>query len=85
MQFDALVAALPLSSEEDQLKRIQELQVGTRQIRLICQTPIFLGWASGLLPTVNCAQIWDMQAENEVVGLELQKQLEAAGNMFLTV
>jgi hypothetical protein len=27
MQFDALVAALPLSSEEDQLKRIQELQV----------------------------------------------------------
>uniref|UniRef100_A0ACD6AAU4 Uncharacterized protein n=1 Tax=Avena sativa TaxID=4498 RepID=A0ACD6AAU4_AVESA len=42
-KFDALVAALPLSSEEDQLKRIQELQ-----------------------------------AENEVVGLELQKQLEAA-------
>ncbi|KAG2576556.1 mediator of RNA polymerase II transcription subunit 21-like [Panicum virgatum] len=42
-RFDALVAALPLSSEEDQLKRIQELQ-----------------------------------AENEVVGLELQKQLEAA-------
>jgi hypothetical protein len=28
LQFDALVAALPLSSEEDQLKRIQELQVG---------------------------------------------------------
>jgi hypothetical protein len=27
MQFDALVAALPLSSEEDQVKRIQELQV----------------------------------------------------------
>ncbi|XP_066330512.1 mediator of RNA polymerase II transcription subunit 21 [Miscanthus floridulus] len=43
-KFDALVAALPLSSEEDQVKRIQELQ-----------------------------------AENEVVGLELQKQLEAAG------
>uniref|UniRef100_A0A0A9E0W0 Mediator of RNA polymerase II transcription subunit 21 n=1 Tax=Arundo donax TaxID=35708 RepID=A0A0A9E0W0_ARUDO len=42
-KFDALVAALPLSSEEDQLKRIQ-----------------------------------DLQAENEVVGLELQKQLEAA-------
>ncbi|KAG2581426.1 mediator of RNA polymerase II transcription subunit 21-like [Panicum virgatum] len=42
-RFDALVAALPLSSEEDQLKRIQELQ-----------------------------------AENEIVGLELQKQLEAA-------
>ncbi|GJN39740.1 hypothetical protein PR202_gb28876 [Eleusine coracana subsp. coracana] len=42
-KFDALVAALPLSSEDDQLKRIQELQ-----------------------------------AENEVVGLELQKQLEAA-------
>ncbi|CAL5008664.1 unnamed protein product [Urochloa decumbens] len=42
-KFDALVAALPLSSEEDQLKRIKELQ-----------------------------------AENEVVGLELQKQLEAA-------
>ncbi|KAG0522387.1 hypothetical protein BDA96_07G032700 [Sorghum bicolor] len=42
-KFDALVAALPLSSEEDQVKRIQELQ-----------------------------------AENEVVGLELQKQLEAA-------
>ncbi|CAO2186844.1 unnamed protein product [Urochloa humidicola] len=42
-KFDALVVALPLSSEEDQLKRIQELQ-----------------------------------AENEVVGLELQKQLEAA-------
>ncbi|PAN33500.1 hypothetical protein PAHAL_6G025500 [Panicum hallii] len=42
-KFDALVAALPLSSEEDQLRRIQELQ-----------------------------------AENEVVGLELQKQLEAA-------
>ncbi|KAM0876189.1 hypothetical protein ACQ4PT_036291 [Festuca glaucescens] len=42
-KFDALVAALPLSSEEDQLKRIQELQ-----------------------------------AENEDVGLELQKQLEAA-------
>ncbi|WVZ95196.1 hypothetical protein U9M48_040991 [Paspalum notatum var. saurae] len=42
-KFDALVAALPLSSEEDQLKRIQELQ-----------------------------------AENEIVGLELQKQLEAA-------
>ncbi|KAF8712815.1 hypothetical protein HU200_028587 [Digitaria exilis] len=49
-KFDALVAALPLSSEEDQLKRIQELQ-----------------------------------AENEVVGLELQKQLEAAGNMLLAV
>ena len=31
MQFDALVAALPLSSEEDQLKRIQELQVDIRQ------------------------------------------------------
>jgi len=31
MQFDALVAALPLSSEEDQLKRIQELQVHIRQ------------------------------------------------------
>uniref|UniRef100_I1QFG0 Mediator of RNA polymerase II transcription subunit 21 n=1 Tax=Oryza glaberrima TaxID=4538 RepID=I1QFG0_ORYGL len=43
MQFDALVSALPLSSEEDQLKRIKELQ-----------------------------------AENEVVGSELQKQLEAA-------
>ncbi|CAL4996467.1 unnamed protein product [Urochloa decumbens] len=42
-KFDALVAALPLSSEEDQLKRIEGLQ-----------------------------------AENEVVGLELQKQLEAA-------
>ncbi|TVU43468.1 hypothetical protein EJB05_09943 [Eragrostis curvula] len=42
-KFDALVAALPLSSEEDQLKRIQELQ-----------------------------------AENEAVGSELQKQLEAA-------
>ncbi|KAG8086733.1 hypothetical protein GUJ93_ZPchr0010g9511 [Zizania palustris] len=42
-KFDALVAALPLSSEEDQLKRIKELQ-----------------------------------AENEVVGTELQKQLEAA-------
>ncbi|KAL6659492.1 hypothetical protein ACP70R_003532 [Stipagrostis hirtigluma subsp. patula] len=42
-KFDALVAALPLSSEEDQLKRIKELQ-----------------------------------AENEAVGLELQKQLEAA-------
>ncbi|KAL5220718.1 hypothetical protein ABZP36_025431 [Zizania latifolia] len=42
-KFDALVAALPLSSEEDQLKRIKELQ-----------------------------------AENGVVGLELQKQLEAA-------
>ncbi|PUZ50018.1 hypothetical protein GQ55_6G026000 [Panicum hallii var. hallii] len=42
-KFDALVAALPLSSEDDQLRRIQELQ-----------------------------------AENEVVGLELQKQLEAA-------
>ncbi|KAL5229883.1 hypothetical protein ABZP36_028659 [Zizania latifolia] len=42
-KFDALVAALPLSSEEDQLKRIKELQ-----------------------------------AENEVVGSELQKQLEAA-------
>ncbi|XP_062196535.1 mediator of RNA polymerase II transcription subunit 21-like [Phragmites australis] len=42
-KFDALVAALPLSSEEDQLKRIR-----------------------------------DLQAENEVVGLELQKQLEAA-------
>lgn len=27
MQFDALVSALPLSSEEDQLKRIKELQV----------------------------------------------------------
>jgi hypothetical protein len=27
MQFDALVAALPLSSEEDQLKRIRELQI----------------------------------------------------------
>jgi hypothetical protein len=27
MQFDALAAALPLSSEEDQVKRIQELQV----------------------------------------------------------
>ncbi|XP_044433566.1 mediator of RNA polymerase II transcription subunit 21 isoform X2 [Triticum aestivum] len=26
-KFDALVAALPLSSEEDQLKRIQELQI----------------------------------------------------------
>ncbi|BAF22857.2 Os08g0135600 [Oryza sativa Japonica Group] len=44
MMFDALVSALPLSSEEDQLKRIKELQ----------------------------------QAENEVVGTELQKQLEAA-------
>uniref|UniRef100_A0A0D9X452 Mediator of RNA polymerase II transcription subunit 21 n=1 Tax=Leersia perrieri TaxID=77586 RepID=A0A0D9X452_9ORYZ len=42
-KFDALVSALPLSSEEDQLKRIKELQ-----------------------------------AENEVVGSELQKQLEAA-------
>ncbi|RRT67300.1 hypothetical protein BHE74_00032858 [Ensete ventricosum] len=42
--FDALVAALPLSGEEAQLKRIAELQ-----------------------------------AENEAVGLELQKQLEAAG------
>ncbi|KAG2581427.1 hypothetical protein PVAP13_6KG029800 [Panicum virgatum] len=49
-RFDALVAALPLSSEEDQLKRIQELQ-----------------------------------AENEIVGLELQKQLEAAGSMHITV
>ncbi|XP_044960171.1 mediator of RNA polymerase II transcription subunit 21 isoform X2 [Hordeum vulgare subsp. vulgare] len=28
-KFDALVAALPLSSEEDQLKRIQELQAST--------------------------------------------------------
>ncbi|CAD5172270.1 unnamed protein product, partial [Musa acuminata subsp. malaccensis] len=43
-KFDTLVAALPLSGEEAQLKRIAELQ-----------------------------------AENEVVGLELQKQLEAAG------
>ncbi|XP_072967437.1 mediator of RNA polymerase II transcription subunit 21 isoform X2 [Typha angustifolia] len=42
-KFDALVAALPLSGEEAQLKRIAELQ-----------------------------------AENEAVGLELQKQLEAA-------
>ncbi|XP_040382464.1 mediator of RNA polymerase II transcription subunit 21 [Oryza brachyantha] len=42
-KFDALVSALPLSSEEDQLKRIKELQ-----------------------------------AENEIVGSELQKQLEAA-------
>ncbi|KQJ94980.1 mediator of RNA polymerase II transcription subunit 21 [Brachypodium distachyon] len=42
-KFDALVAALPLSSEDDQMKRIEELQ-----------------------------------AENEVLGLELQKQLEAA-------
>ncbi|KAF0914125.1 hypothetical protein E2562_026520 [Oryza meyeriana var. granulata] len=42
-KFDALVSALPLSSEEDQLKRIKELQ-----------------------------------AENEAVGSELQKQLEAA-------
>ncbi|URE02690.1 hypothetical protein MUK42_19217 [Musa troglodytarum] len=42
-KFDALVAALPLSGEEAQLKRIAELQ-----------------------------------AENEVIGLELQKQLEAA-------
>uniref|UniRef100_A0A804NN68 Mediator of RNA polymerase II transcription subunit 21 n=1 Tax=Zea mays TaxID=4577 RepID=A0A804NN68_MAIZE len=49
-KFDALVAAVPLSSEEDQVKRIQELQ-----------------------------------AENEVVGLELQKQLEAAGNTIPTV
>lgn len=46
MQFDALVAALPLSEggEEAQLKRIAELQ-----------------------------------AENSVVGRELEKQLEAAG------
>ncbi|XP_070023867.1 mediator of RNA polymerase II transcription subunit 21-like isoform X3 [Nicotiana sylvestris] len=45
-QFDALVAALPLSDggEEAQLKRIAELQ-----------------------------------AESDVVGQELQKQLEAAG------
>ncbi|OEL36332.1 hypothetical protein BAE44_0002649 [Dichanthelium oligosanthes] len=43
MQFDALVVALPLSSEEDQMKRIQQLQ-----------------------------------SENEIVGFELQKQLEAA-------
>ncbi|GJW36088.1 mediator of RNA polymerase II transcription subunit 21, partial [Tanacetum coccineum] len=45
-QFDALVAALPLSEggEEAQLKRIAELQ-----------------------------------AENDLVGQELQKQLEAAG------
>ncbi|WOL16203.1 mediator of RNA polymerase II transcription subunit 21 [Canna indica] len=42
-KFDALVAALPLSGEEAQLKRIAELQ-----------------------------------AENEAVGLELQKQLESA-------
>jgi hypothetical protein len=26
-----------------------------------------------------------MQAENEVVGLELQKQLEAAGNAFYNI
>ncbi|XP_010914550.1 mediator of RNA polymerase II transcription subunit 21 isoform X2 [Elaeis guineensis] len=42
--FDALVAALPLSGEDEQLKRIAELQ-----------------------------------AENEAIGLELEKQLQAAG------
>ncbi|CAN1184280.1 Mediator of RNA polymerase II transcription subunit 21 [Linum perenne] len=49
-QFDALVAALPLSEggEEAQLKRIAELQ-----------------------------------AENDAVGQELQKQLEAAGKITL--
>ncbi|XP_038980318.1 mediator of RNA polymerase II transcription subunit 21-like [Phoenix dactylifera] len=41
--FDALVAALPLSGEDEQLKRIAELQ-----------------------------------AENEAVGLELEKQLQGA-------
>jgi hypothetical protein len=40
----------------------------------ICQTP-----------TLNFIKIWNLQAENEVVGLELQKQLEAAGNMIPTV
>ncbi|KHN42384.1 Mediator of RNA polymerase II transcription subunit 21, partial [Glycine soja] len=46
LQFDALVAALPISvsGEEAQLKRISELQ-----------------------------------AENDAIGQELQKQLEAAG------
>ncbi|KAL0550665.1 hypothetical protein IC582_009725 [Cucumis melo] len=51
-QFDALVAALPLSDggEEEQLKRIAELQ-----------------------------------AENDVVGQELQKQLQAAGQELVQV
>nr|XP_043609102.1 mediator of RNA polymerase II transcription subunit 21 isoform X2 [Erigeron canadensis] len=50
-QFDALVAALPLSEggEEAQLKKIAELQ-----------------------------------AENDLVGQELQKQLDAAGSIGLT-
>ncbi|KAL5773417.1 hypothetical protein ACOSP7_013006 [Xanthoceras sorbifolium] len=56
-QFDALVAALPLSEggEEAQLKRIAELQCF---IVLVC--------------------ILTVQTENDAVGQELQRQLEAA-------
>lgn len=77
VQFDALVAALPLAEggEEAQLKRIAELQV-------LCYVLVA---PSQVLP---CAYSFlafsciSCQAENDAVGQELQRQLEAAGNFL---
>ncbi|XP_057962017.1 mediator of RNA polymerase II transcription subunit 21 isoform X1 [Malania oleifera] len=72
-QFDVLVAALPLSEggEEAQLKRIAELQV--RNL-LGYSFPIHHCFYTSIFLLHNF-----IQAENDAVGQELQKQLEAAG------
>ncbi|KAG8385728.1 hypothetical protein BUALT_Bualt03G0075400 [Buddleja alternifolia] len=66
--FDVLVAALPLSEggEEAQMKRIAELQI----VKMNNILDLFFVNDKGTLPYA-----W---AENDAVGQELQKQLEAA-------
>jgi len=73
-QFDALVAALPLSEggEGAQLKRIAELQV--KQVTPICRV-----LESDYFYLSNRFVLFFLQVENDLVGQELQKQLEAAG------
>lgn len=72
-----MIAALPLSEggEEAQLKRIAELQVQDFIISMKTTETLKVV----LLIFFSCFELY-LQAENDFVGQELQKQLEAAGN-----
>lgn len=80
VQFDALVAALPLAEggEEAQMKRIAELQVQC----YFLVGPSHLEFQHEPLLFFLVFFCLSCQAENDAVGQELQRQLEAAGNFL---
>lgn len=83
LQFDALVAALPLADggEEAQLKRIAELQVCSLELLDLVSPFFFILIFLILCNRLSLLVVTSLpsQAENDAVGQELQRQLEAAG------